>query len=339
MEKRKHLYLELEKLRNSKVLTYFTSNRDGMSTQIARDVLPIFARHLDRIGDVPKISLILYTDGGDLLAAWSLVNLIKSFCKDLEVIIPANCFSSGTLICLGASNIVMTKQAMLGPIDPSLNSPLNPQIPGFPDPAVKAPVSVEFVNAYIEMAQKDFGIKDEKYMSEILLNLSEKIHPLVLGQVYKSKSQIKMLAKKLLNPLKLGDEKEEAIIAFLCSQSGSHDYSIRRREAKDSLGLPIEKPDWHQYQIINDIYESISSDLELEIPFNPLTILSNNISSPQVTYTCKRGVIESLNYGSDQYITKGVLSIQNIPSSDGGSHQNLSDLKLFDGWKHYNFKE
>lgn len=333
MNKRVTLYREIERLRESKVLAYFTSTREGMATQIARDVLPVFTEHLDRIGDVSKISLILYTDGGDLLAAWSLVNLIQSYCKNFEVIIPANCFSSGTLICLGASNIVMTKQGMLGPIDPSINGPLNPLIPGFSDPTAKVPVSVEFVNAYIDMAKRDFGISDQAYMTQILLNLSEKIHPLTLGQVYRSKSQIRMLAKKLLSNMDLDKDKEETIIKFLCSESGSHDYSIRRKEATESLGLPIEKPSEELYGVIKDIYDDMAYLMEINRPFNPFMLIKPNV---QTKYTCIRGLIESVDYGSDQYITEGVLGIQQQTLSNGMIRPNLSDVKTFEGWKHFN---
>lgn len=48
-------------------------------------------------------------------------------------------------------------------------------IPGISDPNAKVPVSVEFVNAYIEMAKRDFGITNQRNMTEILLNLSEKV--------------------------------------------------------------------------------------------------------------------------------------------------------------------
>ena len=150
------LYKQIEAERNSKLLVYVTSTRGGLETQIANDILPKFTEHLDMLGDTEKITLYLYTNGGNTLAAWSLVNLIRSFCKKFEVIIPANCFSSGTLICLGSDNIVMTKQATLGPIDPSVNGPFNPNIPGINDPNAKLPVSVEFVNAYVEMAKETF---------------------------------------------------------------------------------------------------------------------------------------------------------------------------------------
>lgn len=325
--KRLALYQQLEQKRDSKLLVYFTSTRMGLETQIARDVLPLFTEHLDKMGEPDKISLFLYTNGGDTLTAWSLVNLIRNFCHELEVIIPANCFSSGTLISLGANKIVMTKQAVLGPIDPSINGPLNPMIPGINNPQAKVPVSVEFVKAYLEMAKKDFGIRSEKYMTEVLLQLSEKIHPLTLGQVYKSKSQIQMLAKKLMKWQKLSKFKERNIINFLCSESGSHDYSIHRKEARDSLGLNIETPNEELYQIIKEIYDSISQELELDRPYDPQIALGGH---PQLPYSFRRGLIESTTGGVDVFISEGVLTRIQGPQGQHGIH----DTRTFEGWKH-----
>lgn len=330
IQQRLDLYKQLEEKRNSKLLVYFTSTRQGLETQIANDILPLFTEHLDKIGDTEKISLLLYTNGGNTLTAWSLVNLIRSFCKKFEVIIPSNCFSSGTLISLGADNIVMTKQAMLGPIDPSVNGPLNPGIPGINDPNIKVPVSVEYVNAYLEMAKNDFGITDQDNLTQIMLNLSEKIHPLTLGQVYKSKSQIQMLAKKLLSWQKFTPEKEEIIIKFLCSDSGSHDYSIRRKEAIESLGLNVEKPDMELYVMIKSIFDNISSEMELESPFNPLVFGG---ASPQVPYEFRRVLIESNVYGTDVFLSQGEILKQQL-NTPQGLQTMVNDSRIFEGWKH-----
>jgi len=326
------LYKQIEQQRKSKLLVYITGTRPGYETQIANDVLPIFTEHLDKIGDVDKISLFLYTNGGNTLTAWSLVNLIRSFCRTFEVIIPANCFSSGTLICLGADELVMTKQAMLGPIDPSVNGPLNPSIPNINDPKAKVPVSVEHVNAYIEMAKNEFGITDQACLTQILLNLSEKIHPLTLGQVYKSRSQIQMLAKKLLSWQNLNDEKENAIIRFLCSESGSHDYSIRRKEAIESLGLNVEKPTMNFYQIIKTIYDDISKELKFDTPFNPPTILNGE---QKVPYECRRGLIETIDNGTDVFVTSGNLEAINVnPHPSAPSQVIINNNVTYEGWKH-----
>lgn len=321
------LYKELEAKRQSKLLVYATSHRQGMETSIAPDVLPWFTEHLDIIEDSEKISLYLITNGGDTLTAWSLVNLIRSFCDKFEVIIPFNCFSSGTLISLGADSLLMTKQATLGPIDPSTNGPFNPVVNGTNQ---RIPVSVEFVKAYIEMAKNEFGITRQKNMTEILLKLSDKIHPLALGQVYRSRQQIQMLARKLMTWQNLSYKKEEKIINFLCSESGSHDYAIRRKEARDSLGLNIEKPDKETYKIIKAIYDNISAELEYATPYNPEIILGANNS---VNYICRRCIIESVSGGTDVLTSEGILTRQAVATPTGNKIL-IQDSRVFEGWKH-----
>lgn len=330
------LYKKIEVERNSKLLVYITSTRGGLETQIANDILPKFTEHLDKLGDTDKITLYLYTNGGNTLAAWSLVNLIRSFCKNFEVIIPANCFSSGTLICLGSDNIVMTKQATLGPIDPSVNGPFNPNVPGINDPNAKLPVSVEFVNAYVEMAKETFGVSDSISMKDILLSLSEKIHPMTLGQVYRTRSQIQMLARKLMKWHKLTPEQEDEIVKFLCSESGSHDYSIHRGEAVEHLGLHVEKPSMELYKVIKAIYDDISTELEFENPYNPHILL--NQQNPY-HYTFRRGLIESLYNDTDVYISEGDLSMTTVggmmgPMGPVPVQNQLQDKRSFEGWKH-----
>lgn len=333
---RTELYKQIELERKSKLLVYVTSTRGGLETQIANDILPKFTEHLDKLGDTDKISLYLYTNGGNTLAAWSLVNLIRSFCNNFEVIIPANCFSSGTLICLGSDSIIMTKQATLGPIDPSVNGPFNPSVPGFNDPQAKLPVSVEFVNAYVEMAKESFGICDSVSMKDILLSLSEKIHPMTLGQVYRTRSQIQMLARKLMKWHNLTPEQEDEIVKFLCSESGSHDYSIHRDEAVEHLGMHVEKPTRELYKVIKSIYDDISAELELENPYNPQIML--NQQNPY-HYTFRRGLIESLYNGTDVYVSEGDLSMTTVggvmgPMGPVPFQNQLQDNRSFEGWKH-----
>jgi ClpP class serine protease len=185
-EKRQALYKSIEKQRKSRVVAYVTGDRPGMQTQISNEAVDIFGDHLDAVFPTKKISLILYTTGG-------VVNMLRMFCDDLEIIVPARARSAGTLMCLGANTVVMTKQATLGPIDPSLSGLLNPQIPGAAADA-RAPVSVEAVRGYIEMAKQDFGVKGSKDMTDVLNRLSSMVHPLVLGSIFRSRSQIQSLA-------------------------------------------------------------------------------------------------------------------------------------------------
>jgi ClpP class serine protease len=157
-KEREQLYKEIEKARKSRVVAFVTGDRSGMQTQISNDAVDLFSDHLDNIFPEKKITLLLYTSGGNTMAAWNIVNMFRMFCDNLEIIVPNRARSAGTLMCLAADTVLMTKQATLGPIDPSLSGPLNPQIPGAA-PEARAPVSVEAIRGYIEMAQQDFGVK------------------------------------------------------------------------------------------------------------------------------------------------------------------------------------
>ena len=124
------------------------------------------------------------------------------------------------------------------------------------------------------MAKEDFGMQTSEELKHIYLKLTDYIHPLSLGNVYKSKSQIKMLAEKLLKYHQIDSKNVSKVISFLCSESGSHDYTIYRKEAKDELGLNIEKPNMELYNVIKSIYEDIENELELRNPFNINVLLA-----------------------------------------------------------------
>lgn len=326
------LYKQLESKRNSKLLVYVTGDRQGLETQIHAEVLDFFVEHLDLLSLPNKISLFLYTRGGSTLASWSIANLIMQFCEEFEVIVPSKAHSGGTLICLGANRIVMTKQATLGPIDPSVNTPLNPQIPGAP-PHAKAPVSVEAIRGFIDLAKNDLKIKRDNNLAIVLTNLAEKVHPLVLGEVYRAQSQIKMLARKLLAKQIKNEEKIQRIISFLSSESGSHDYTINRKEAKEELGLSIEKPDSEFYQLIKQIYDDIRNELELNVKFDPNSVLG---TQPQVNYSLSRALVESAGGGSHKFISEGVLFRRSIQVQPGVTTQGIEDQRIFEGWRHEN---
>ncbi len=330
INERKNIINKLEELRKSNVIAYFTGDRKGLETQIGKDVLNLFLDHLDSIGKVKKISLFIYTNGGDTIAAWSLVNLIRQFCEEFEVIVPSKCHSAGTLICLGANNILMTKQATLGPIDPTYIGPLNPQIIG-EDPRIKFPVSVEAISGFIDFAKNECDINNSNDLASVLLSLADKVHPLVIGEVYRARKQIRMLGEKLIKWQNLDNEKVNKILDFLCSESGSHDLTIYRREARDVLNLRIEKPDDELYKIIKTLYENISNELELLIPYNPVQILGEKNS---LNYSFKRCIIESLNYGSHSYISKGVI---NKKFNQNENQEIIEDIKTYEGWSYEKF--
>jgi len=278
--------------------------------------------------DSGKISLFLYTRGGSTLTPWTIVNLIRQFCNKLEAIVPSKARSAGTLICLGADDILMTKQATLGPIDPSVNTLLNPQVPGAAATS-KVPVSVEDINAFLDFSKS--RLKHDESPGQLLTALAKQVDPIVLGNASRARAQISMLARRLLSKQIQSQQQIDNILEFLCSESGSHDYTINRREARDELGLNIQKPDDKLYKLIKAIYDDIASELQLTIPYDPNVLLG---ADNQVTYNFRRALIESIQGGSDVLISEGQLSRQSVQLRPGGVQDALRDNRQFEGWRH-----
>lgn len=315
------LYRNLESSLDTKILVYVTGDRQNLGAQIAPDAIDFFISQLDKIGVTKRISLFLYTIGGDTAAAWNIVNLLRMFCDTSQVIIPYKAHSAGTIISLGADELVMTKQATLSPIDPSINTPLNPLVP-MPN-AGTLPVSVEAIKGYLEFAKQELNICDSQSLANIFIKLTEYVHPLVLGQAYRSRAQIKMLAEKLLNDKYGSDtEKMNKVIAFLCSDSGSHDYTINRREAANDLKLTIKKPTNEQYALIKQIYDDISDELKLTQPFD--------WNRAEGEISIRRVIIESIPGGSDYLVWEGRCVKE---KSSNGQLMTIPQV-LYEGWRH-----
>lgn len=263
------------------------------------------------------------------MAAWSIINLLRHFCDNYEVIVPLRAQSAGTLICLGADKIIMTKQAMLGPIDPSINNPLNPTHPA--NNAASLPVSVEFIQGYFGLAAEELGISDQAHTTTIFLKLAEKIHPLVLGQAFRVRSQIQSLARKLLSG-RLDEQRIEKIVAFLCADSGSHDYPIHRREAKEH-GLPVEKPSVELYELIKNIHQEIEAEMQSSSKLDAAADLAGQATKD---YSYTRALVESVDGGSHAFVTQGRYNsiVQPQQNSPAGIPA-IQNIRSFEGWKHH----
>lgn len=263
--KRMELIKKIEEKQDSRLLVYITGDRRGFETKIGMDVFPMFHEHLMRMGKQERIDLFLYSPGGITIAGYALVNLVREFCKEFNVIISFKALSCATLISLGANEVIMTPMGQLSPIDPSVQHPLGPviQIPGQPTGQF-VPVNVEDVNAFVDLARKEIGLNNEESMKKVFELLGTKVHPLVLGAVQRSREQIAFLASNLLKYHVDDDEKIEQIVKILTRERFSHDYIIGRREAKKILGLNITEPEEDLLKDIMDLFTAHSEILELK---------------------------------------------------------------------------
>ena len=260
----------LEQVRGSRVICYFTSDRPNAEAQIQKDVLTLFAEQLRRMGRQAKIDVLLYTSGGDTLAAFSIARLIREYAPEMNALVPMRCHSAGTLLALGAHEIGMTKGATLSPIDPSIVGPLNPFVDTAPGQRQFLPLSVETVAGFKGLVSEDWGIKGEEALGAAFRVLAEKVHPLALGDVFRARQQIEILARKQLAQHREDEENVQKIVKTLTRGLGSHDYYIGLSEARALFGSQVVELTGDADAATWELYEDFAAEMELRTPFDAL---------------------------------------------------------------------
>jgi hypothetical protein len=335
LKRRRRLIKQIQEARKSKVICYVTGDRQHLETRIANDCHPLIFSHLRQIGASNKVDLFLYTPGGITVAGWGLVHLIREFCKEFAVLVPYRAWSCGTLICLGADEIVMGRLGQLGPIDPSTQNPFNPPILGAPPaPQHTLPMNVEDIVSFIDLAKREIGLKGDAGLSSALENLSKMnpYAPLALGAAYRVRPQIVKLATGLLQ-LHMGEKRREIkqIVDVLAKQLGSHDYLIGRREAK-RIGLKVKDASADLETLMWELYSEYETMMELNTPYSPEAFLGQQQSA---VGTFVRAAIESEVmthiFHTIKQVNRVMIGPPVVPVPTPG-HQ---ELLIAEGWIRY----
>ncbi len=166
------------------------------------------------------IDLILHTPGGLVLAAEQIAEALKRHPAKVTVFVPHYAMSGGTLIALGADEIVMDHNAVLGPVDPQLGN--------------KPAASIVKV-----LEQKDPKDIDDDTL--ILADVSKK----ALKQV--KETVVHLLAGTL------PDERVEDVATILSQGTWTHDYPIDVNQAK-GFGLPVSSEMPKQVYQLMELY-------------------------------------------------------------------------------------
>lgn len=158
--------------------------------------------------DMP-IDLVIHTPGGLVLASEQIAEALKRHPGKVTVLVPHYAMSGGTLIALGADEIIMDPDAVLGPVDPQLGNEQS----GF-YPAVSILKALEEPNPN----------RDDRIL--ILADMSKK----AISQVFKT---VYDLLTKHMTP-----EKAEEVAKMLSEGRWTHDYPISSEQAQE-MGLPV----------------------------------------------------------------------------------------------------
>ena len=329
------LITRIETLRGSKVILYATSDRPApFGGQIGLDAIPLFKKHLEKIGKTQKIDLVIFSTGGDTLVPWRLVAMIREYCDEYSLIVLHKAHSAATMIALGADIILMDELSEISPIDPSVTNPYNPV--DSQNPQIKLPISVEDVFAYLDLASKKIGIKREEELVKVFNKLVESnpsVHPLAIGNVFRSHNLIRLLANKLLSShvKKMSDDEIAKVVSILTEKLHSHHYFIGRKEAKDDIGIKtVTTPSEEEAKWMRDAYEKLTTYMKLGTGFNPETELG---VESRILIESSNAIIQSSSLKSE-FLTKAEITrvqipvVQNTPNGQIQVLQNQVNLKI-----------
>lgn len=151
------------------------------------------------------IELVLHTPGGLVLASVQIARAIKRHEGKVTVYVPHYAMSGGTLVAMAADEIVMSADAVLGPVDP--------QVGQYPAASV-----VKAVEA-----------KPVAEVDDTTLILAD--------QSRKALEQVSDTVEELLTP-QVGAEKAKELAQLLAEGTWTHDFAITYEAAKE-MGLNV----------------------------------------------------------------------------------------------------
>ena len=226
--KRKELYQAHENIRRKPLITYVTSMRQNVTSQMASDAMTTIIEQINQIPqDKNEIDFLIISNGGDPIVALRIITILRERFKHISVIVPYAAFSAATILALGADEIVMHPYSNLGPVDPQLSFIKSNEF-GHPE---QLQFSSEDIRNYIDFIRTDVGITDQAQLIVAFNSLATDVGPIPIGLSKRSQQLSLSLSTKMLEA-HLDDKSKAASIAKVLNTSFyHHGYAVGRKEA------------------------------------------------------------------------------------------------------------
>ena len=259
---RRPLFQKLAKHLKRPIVTFLTSFSHPV---VMEDADAEMLENVLRSEDLSNgVALMISSPGGLPLAAERIIRILRSYSgtKEYWAIVPGKAKSAATMVCFGASKILMGPTSELGPIDPQTFSG-------------KQVVSVHHViDSYQSLFDKASKGNDrlEPYMQQLARYNETEINHLKHERDLAADIALRCLQTGMLCDLKPKEIEKNMDIFLKPGISKTHGRPIYREEAKN-CGLNIEFCD-HESDLWNLIYELYIRSYQL-----------TNSSSPKVIET------------------------------------------------------
>jgi hypothetical protein len=246
-------------------------------------IRPLF-EILEGVGKGKVLDLFLQSTGGIAEIPWHIVSLLRSYTKDLAVIIPEHAYSGATHIAISADELVMLEISSLGCVDPSKSHPLLPK----DENGKPIQASVQDFNHIITFITSRSNPKTKsKNLIAIIPELFKYVNPLALGAIDQANQLSRLITTKVLGTRnkKLTKKHISKIVNQLAGAYFSHTFPISRDEVETDLQLKVTRPS-------NDLKKAIWN---LNLYYDNLFKTQQIVTSPQFPPIAIRylGFIES----------------------------------------------
>lgn len=253
------------------------------------DQTTVFGRRLlGRTERKDNLTLILTTHGGDPDAAFRLAKIVQRLYKRVRVIIAGPCKSAGTLIAVGADELIFGACGELGPLDIQLRKP---------DEMLPVSSGLDTLEAFQAIGDQAFAYF-EAFMLRIIVQSGGAISTKTACEV--ATNLVAGIAEPIaaqLDPYRLGEVKRRMAIAEAYGQrldrgnlkpgaldelvSGypTHGFVIDREEAESLFQLAVDADEFEHLLVTSAGHAALTPhDPPLVVDF--LQILSSGNARP-----------------------------------------------------------
>ena len=203
----------------------------------------------------------MLTDGGSPDAGYRIARLLKKKYEKFILYVFGYCKSAGTLVAVGADEIVMSEYGELGPLDMQVTK----------EDELKSTSTLDYLQALISLKGQAFNMFEEFFLSikqnsgssittkttasiatslttGILAPIAEQIDPLRIGEVQRALNMAIDYGKRLTD--------NEGMLFSLISNYPSHGFVIDYKEVKE-LFKNVREPDDIEQQVADYLHRVV----------------------------------------------------------------------------------
>jgi hypothetical protein len=216
------------------------------------------------------IDVLINSPGGELNSCFTVARLLSRWLRNWEALVPAYATSGGTLVCLGASKIVMSERAhlgLMGPLQAFFNS--------------ERASAFEAVQTLREL--RDIALESIEAGVEFLMGRKVPSNTALETAVVLAKALVEPVVTKI-DPSEVARFSADSVMALdYCTRIARPDDPARQTQRNVDLFNLIRAQSPHEFVLDLDAakamhFEAVEADAELEDLFDELRPLLAKVS-------------------------------------------------------------